>query len=147
MSDLLYLVAVDGSECAQRAAQRAINLAGKCRAKVRLLTVMDWSYLQPLMMGDAVISGPILNKSEEEINIRKRVIKPILDAYDTHNVNISSDVLEGEPVEVILEQAKTLHANTVFVGRQGRSRVIDLLLGSVANKLAHRIGVPIVLVP
>jgi nucleotide-binding universal stress UspA family protein len=35
----------------------------------------------------------------------------------------------------------------LFVGRQGRSQIVDLLLGSVANKLAHHVGIPIVLVP
>lgn len=147
MSDLLYLVAVDGSESAKRAATRAINLAEKCHAKVQILTVMDWSYLQPLMMRDEISMGPVLNKKEEEANIIKRVITPILDEHSDTSVSISSGLIEGDPTEVILEQTKALHANMVFVGRQGRSRIIDMLLGSVANKLAHRIGVPIVLVP
>jgi len=147
MSDLLYLVAVDGSESAKRAVTRAINLAEKCHAKVHILTVMDWSYLQPLMMKDEISMGPVLNKKVEESNIIKRVITPILNEHKETSIKISSDILEGDPAEVILQQAKELHANMVFIGRQGRSRVIDLLLGSVANKLAHRIGVPIVLVP
>lgn len=37
-----------------------------------------------------------------------------------------------------------MHANMLFIGR---SRVMDMLLGRVANKLAHRVGLPIVLVP
>lgn len=147
MSDLLYLVAVDGSDSAKRAATRAINLAEKCNAKVKIVTVLDWSYMQPWMMRDEITTGPILNKKEEKSNTLKRVITPILDEHHDTGVNISSEVLEGDPTEVILEQAKELHSNMVFVGRQGRSRVIDMLLGSVANKLAHRIGVPLVLVP
>lgn len=147
MSDLLYLVAVDGSDSAKRAATRAINLAEKCHAKVKIITVMDWSYLQPLLMRDDINIGPVLNKKEEESNTIKRVITPILDEHKESNINISSELLEGDPTEMILEQAKELQANMVFVGRQGRSRIIDILLGSVANKLAHRIGVPIVLVP
>ncbi|MEX0300669.1 MAG: universal stress protein, partial [Kordiimonas sp.] len=42
---------------------------------------------------------------------------------------------------------KETKANLIFVGRRGRSRIADLVLGSVANSLAHTVGKPIVLVP
>ncbi|MFT5636402.1 MAG: nucleotide-binding universal stress UspA family protein [Cognaticolwellia sp.] len=62
-------------------------------------------------------------------------------------VDISIELLWGNAVVVILEKVKDLHVNMLFIGRQGRSRVVDILLGSVANKLTHRVGIPIVLVP
>lgn len=147
MSDLLYLVAVDGSDCAKRAATRAIDLAEKCHAKVRILTVMDWSYMQPMMMRYEMNSTPLFDEKEEEEHLIKRVISPILDEHRETKVNISSELLTGDPTEVILEQTEALKADMVFVGRQGSSRVVDILLGGVSSKLAHRIGVPIVLVP
>lgn len=147
MSDLLYLVAVDGSDSAKRAATKAIGLAEKCGAKVKILTVMDLSYIQPVMMRYEINTGPIFNEKEEEEHIIERVITPVLDEHKSSTVDISSELLTGDPTEVILEQVNMINADMVFVGRQGKSRVVDILLGSVANKLSHRIDVPIVLVP
>lgn len=147
MNDLLYLVAVDDSDCAKRAATKAINLAEKLHAKVHILTVMDWSYLQPMLTRYEINSGPIFNEKEEESHMFERVITPILDEHQECSVEITRELLTGDPTEVILEQAKELNSDMVFVGRQGGSRVVDILLGGVASKLAHRIDVPIVLVP
>ncbi len=143
MSKPLYVVAVDGSEWGERAAARAISLAKKTDAKVKFITVMDWSTLQPMMIDSA--PSPLLDKETEEKNTIKRVLTPLLEKY--HEMDIASDLLWGDPVVVILEQLKLSHASMLFVGRKGRSRFVDILLGSVANKLAHRAGVPIVLVP
>lgn len=147
MGDLYYLVAVDGSDSAKRAAARAIDLAKKCDAKVKILTVMDLSYIQPVMLRYEINSGPIFDEKEEEVHVIERVITPILEEYKQSTVNLSSQLLNGDPTEVILEQITVLQADMLFVGRQGKSRVVDILLGSVANKLSHRVDVPIVLVP
>ena len=145
MKKPLYLVAVDGSEWSERAVERAINLASKTQARVSLLTVKDWAYLQPMVLED---SAPIiLDQATEESNARATVLAPLVEKYRDSNVEISTDLLWGDPAVVIREQIKTLHANMLFVGRQGRSRLADILLGSVANKLAHQAGIPIVLVP
>ena len=46
-----------------------------------------------------------------------------------------------------MERQKKKKASMVVVGRRGRSSIADLVLGSVANSLAHTLGVPVVLVP
>ena len=108
MSKVLYVVAVDGSEWGNRAADRAINLAEKIDASVKLITVVDWSYLQQPMIMEGGVNLPALDKATEEKNITGSVLTPLLEKY---------------------------------------KRIVDMLLGSVANKLAHTVGIPIVLVP
>jgi len=145
MTKPLYLVAVDGSEWGRRAADRAIHLAEKTHAKVKLVTVIDWSYLQPMILEG--MEPPIFNKEAEEKNVIGRVFTPIVEKYSQLDMHLTTEMLWGDPVVEILDQVKESHAVMLFVGRQGRSRIVDVLLGSVANKLAHRVGVPIVLVP
>ncbi len=145
MSKPLYIVAVDGSECSMRAAERAINLANVSKATIKLLMVVNQLYLNPMVAEG--VAPPVLDQAIENAKITSEVLTPLVAKYSDVNVEISSELLTGDPVDVILAQVKTLHANMLFVGRQGRSRIVDLLLGSVANKLAHRIGVPLVLVP
>jgi nucleotide-binding universal stress UspA family protein len=145
MKKPLYLVAVDGSQWSLRAVERAIDLASKTGAKVSLLMVKDWSYLQPVLLEGT--SPIILDQTAEENDTRAKVLVPLVEKYHNVNVEITTDLIWGDPATVIKEQIKALHVNMLFVGRQGRSQIVDILLGSVANKLAHHVGIPIVLVP
>ncbi|MBA6293265.1 universal stress protein [Colwellia sp. MB3u-70] len=145
MKKPLYLVAVDGSQWSLRAVDRAIDLASKTGAKVMLLMVKDWSYLQPVLLEGT--SPIILDQTAEDKDTRAKVLLPLVEKYHNVNVEIATDLIWGDPATVIKEQIKALHVNMLFVGRQGRSRIVDILLGSVANKLAHHVGIPIVLVP
>ena len=145
MKNILYLVAVDGSECSLRAADRAVSLAKQTHASVTFLTVKDWSYLQPMMLdGTAPI---VLDQATEEQNTRTNVLLPLLDKYQDTDLDIKTELIWGDPSSEIEEKIKELRASMLFIGRQGRSRIADILLGSVANKLAHQADVPIVLVP
>jgi nucleotide-binding universal stress UspA family protein len=145
MSKPLYLVAVDGSEWGKRAADRAIQLAEKTNAKIKIVTVIDWAYLQPMIIEG--VAPPIIDRETEETKIFARVLTPLSEEYNNLDVSITTELLWGDPFVVIKEQVKKTHAVMLFVGRQGRSRIVDMLLGSVANKLAHSVGIPIVLVP
>ncbi len=145
MSKPLYLVAVDGGEWGERAADRAIHLAEKTHAKVELVSVIDWPHLHPMIIEG--VDPPVLDKEAEEINLRANVLTPLLEKYNNLTLDIATKILWGDPVVQLKEQVKDSHAVMLFVGRQGRSRVVDTLFGSVANELAHSVGVPIVLVP
>lgn len=145
MRQLVYIVAVDGSEWSGRAADRAIDLAKKTGAEVHFIAALQWSKYQPLYVAD--FSAPPQDTTEQEALERKYLIEPLEKRFSDSGVKIKSSLLWGHPAEIIMEQAKKSHANMIFVGRRGRSKVADLLLGSVANSLAHTAGVPVVLVP
>ncbi|WP_440876659.1 universal stress protein [Thalassotalea sp. PLHSN55] len=145
MSKPLYIVAVDGSEWSNRAAARAISLAEETNANIKLITVMDWSFIHPIAMEGS--RPPTIDKDAEEQATIERILVPLAEQYKERDINITYELLWGDPVIAILDHLKLMHANMIFVGRQGRSRIVDLLVGSVANKLAHRVGIPIVLVP
>ena len=141
----LFLVAVDGSEWSERAAMRAVNLAAEIGATVKLVTVIPWSGYSPISI-EELASRPIAKKEEEQ-HARNKILNPLVEANAEKGVEISTHFDWGSPVEVIQRLARDEHANMVFVGRRGRSKLSDLILGSVANSLAHSLGVPIVLVP
>lgn len=145
MSRIVYLVAVDGSEWSERAAERAVSLAKSTKAEVHFITVIPWSGYQPLTL-EEVTNRP-LDKKLEEKHARSDVLKPLNKRFEDSGVTIENELFWGNPKEIIHEQAKKEHVNMIFVGRRGRSKVINLVMGSVADALAHTAGVPIVLVP
>lgn len=141
----LYLVAVDGSEWGERAAQRAVSLASETGAKVKLVTVIPWSGYQPMSV-EELAHRPVA-RDEEERHAKEDILTGVAERNSDKGVDIETHFAWGNPVEVIRELTKKERASMVFVGRRGRSRISDLILGSVANSLAHSLGVPIVLVP
>jgi nucleotide-binding universal stress UspA family protein len=145
MNKHLYLVGIDGSEWSLRAAERAINLAKRADARVKLVYVLDWQPVQPMVVEGIVL--PPFDVKKEESYAQKNVISPLIEKYNHLSVELNGELIWGDPVDVLLAQVQEQHANMLFVGRRGRSRFADLLLGSVSNKLAHCIGIPIVLVP
>lgn len=145
MSKLVYVVGVDGSEWSERAVDRAVHLAEQTGAKVKLLYAVMWQDFQPMMVEG--IAPAMLSKEEIEKEASEKILQPLIENNQVEGVELTCEYLWGEPVEVLHQYVKDHHVNMLFVGRRGRSRFVDVLFGSVANKLAHHIGVPLVLVP
>jgi len=141
----LFLVALDGSEWSERAAQWAVNLASGIGARVHFFAVIPWSGFTPMSV-EEVAYRP-LEKSDEERHAKADILEAALEKHKDSGVEMTSSYTWGNPVEKIHEEAKSQKAHMIFAGRRGRSRVLDMVLGSVSNALAHKAGVPIVLVP
>lgn len=145
MSKQVYLVGVDGSEWSERAVKYAVSLAKQTGASVHLMHIVHWSGHTMMSTEGVVVRS--LEKSQEEQNARDNILGPLVEKYKDSGVDITSDYTWGHPVEIMHDEIKKRHVNMVFAGRRGRSRVADLVMGSVSNSLAHITSVPIVLVP
>ncbi|GAA5143956.1 universal stress protein [Thalassotalea piscium] len=145
MAKQLYVVGVDGSEWSKRAVNRAISLAAETGADVNLVYAYEYTSGNPLATKGIIPDS--VDKVAEEKNIIDTILQPMVESAATPSVKASCVVLWGEPVEKIHYYVKETKASMLFVGRRGRSRIADLVLGSVANKLAHYSGIPVVLVP
>jgi nucleotide-binding universal stress UspA family protein len=55
-------------------------------------------------------------------------------------------ILPGNPVEVILDQAKSVRADLIVMGTHGRRGMSRLMLGSVAESVVRRAGCPVLTV-
>jgi len=144
MGKQLYVVGVDGSDWGKRAFEKATSLASQTGADVTVVYALEYNSGNPLATKGIIPEG--LDKEAEENKILEEVINPMLESAPS-DVQVDSKVLWGNPVDKIHDLVKSEHANMLFVGRRGRSRFANLILGSVANKLAHHSGVPVVLVP
>ncbi|MFC7239924.1 universal stress protein [Saliphagus sp. GCM10025317] len=63
-----------------------------------------------------------------------------------HAGDVALEVLEGTPVDAILEYVRSNDVDGVVVGSEGRSGVSRMLLGSVAEGVARRVEVPVTIV-
>lgn len=139
------LAAIDFSEVTQWVMTEAVDLARKWNGHLVLLNVThpmsfneDQRAFRKLILG--LHDEPLQPTRAEELAGKK-------DGDDGKAVSGDSMQIVGEPVEVILEVAERLGADYVVMGSHGRSRLYDLVFGSVAEGVLRDAPCPVMLVP
>ena len=90
--------------------------------------------------------GVSMLPSMEDMNASAtRLLKGVMDKVDTSGVAVTSHVVRGAPATALLTAAKG--ADLLVIGRRGHGGFMGLLLGSVAQQVAHHAPCPVVLVP
>jgi nucleotide-binding universal stress UspA family protein len=64
----------------------------------------------------------------------------------TPNVTVEHRLVEGEPVQAILDAARDSDCDLILVGTHGRSGIKHLLMGSVAEKIVRKATCPVMTV-
>lgn len=83
---------------------------------------------------------------EFQLEARKRAKKK-LDELVASVPGAESVLLEGSPLQAVLDQVKDLGADLVILGSHGHGMVASLLLGSVAEGMVRKALVPTMIVP
>lgn len=137
------LLATDGSESAQRAAEVAAHLAQALRGKLSIVTVERG--ITKDMEQFAGSEGSLADAVE---GFATRVLCQARDiATKTGITAVEARTSWGDPAEVILEMAFRGNVDAIVVGRRGRGRLAGLLLGSVSQKLVSLAPCTVVVVP
>lgn len=135
------LIAVDSSEYAMRAAKKGLQLAHQLNADTALLFVVDKSKA----MGN--VDAGIF--PDEALMVLKREVEQTLDqlARMYNGKNLVKLMPEGHPTEDIIKTAETWGADLLVVGTHGRTGLVHLLMGSVAEYLVRHSKIPVMVVP
>jgi len=115
------LVAVDGSESAEKALEYAVQLAKKHKAKVTLLNV-----------GESKIFGL---KPEVARGIGESILSDA--AAKVKGLKLNTKLEFGNPPETIIEVAEKRNYDLIVVGSRGLSSVKRFFLGSVSDDVSH----------
>jgi nucleotide-binding universal stress UspA family protein len=128
------LLCVDESPAAQGVVRAvAARVWAKC-AEARLLTVVNpFNYtMVPLL--------------DEKIKRARLMHRALTNELDETPLVVSSEVKEGEPVEVILKEAQQWNASTIFIAASWKSRIYQALAGSVSATVAAKAHCPVELI-
>lgn len=133
----------------------AIGMARRFGARLHLVTVIDTP-----MPADRNLFHTYLSEdqiAQMQVDARTRVgeyLQRGLAAHDAAHpdqphgeVLASVQILEGNAVELLLEQATKLKADLIVLGSHGHNPLGEMLIGSVAHKVMTRSRVPVLLVP
>jgi nucleotide-binding universal stress UspA family protein len=135
------LCPVDFSEFSARALDHAVRVASFHDATVRVLHVVPTLFES--------LDPAIVPREELHELPRARAARD-LDAFvkdlsDWH-VTIERSVRAGTPAHEIVAEAEQWSADLVVMGSHGRSGLKHLLLGSVTERVMHRVGCPVLAV-
>ena len=142
------LVAVDGSENSLRALGFALDLAEKYAASVLIVNVFQFpaAYMSP---DDPLVysgSRAALIKDLQRVH-EKTLAKAVDEARRLKpGLEVAEELKEGEPAAEIVEAAKEGGFDVIVVGHRGLSRLSEILLGSVSERVAHLASCAVVIV-
>jgi nucleotide-binding universal stress UspA family protein len=137
------LVAVDGSKSSLNAVKYAAKLAVGLRTKdrVTLVSVHDDYGLRHAkkFVGKSEIDDYLRAVSDEDLKAaRKHLAK--------EGISYDSIIKQGHVAEEIVKVANAGKFDMVVIGSKGRSGLMDLLVGSVAQKVVASAKPPVVVV-
>jgi len=141
----LFLVGIDGSEGARRAAEFAARRARAEGGRLLLVHVVEWSGHE--MLTPEQLAERHVEREHEIQQARERILAPVAAALEGVGVAVETLVRHGHVTEVLCALAKERGVTQVFSGRRGHSRIAALLFGSVAGSLVQVSPVPVTVVP
>jgi nucleotide-binding universal stress UspA family protein len=137
------LVPIDFSTHADRALERAIELAKLERGEIHLLH----AYELPMTIGPA---GAMLALSQEVLDrIRdgaREALEERASRVSAEGVKVQAHVMCDAPVSAILTAAEKIGADLIVMGTHGRTGMKHVLLGSVAERTVRLASCPVLTV-
>ncbi|MDX1711540.1 MAG: universal stress protein [Rhodovibrionaceae bacterium] len=131
------LVAVDGSDNADRAVDMAADLAQERGARLTVLTVLPRydlpEELKSLADSEHIEGSPM--RQWELVGERLAGAARDRALEGRSGLTVTEAVLGGEPGEAIIDAARRGKADLVVIGSRGLGRLEGLLLGSVSQKV------------
>lgn len=136
------LVPIDGSDCAYHALEMAAAFAREQQARLSVCTVVDPAKAAAMAFGEAQMAAACLDALDDEgKSLVEHAATRVKTIYDCDTV-----VLDGAPVEGIVEFAHRNGVDLIVIGSHGRTGLPRLFLGSVAEGVIRAAYSPVLVV-
>ncbi len=136
-----FLVPIDFSPCAKKAAEEALMLAKSFGGRVILLHVLDMYPLYAYAYGDGLgVALPVPPPSPEEI---EEEWQAFLSGLPLEKADWEKRTEEGQADTAIIQQVEQSQGDLIVMGTHGKSGLAHMLLGSVAEKVVRAASCPV----
>jgi nucleotide-binding universal stress UspA family protein len=140
-----FLVPIDFSAVTDQVIDETVSLARACGGKVNLLNVV-----QPPAVATAEYALPV-EVIQEALNVTDKAAREKLakyaGKYTEAGIACETEVLVGQPVALILEQAAKVHADYIVMGSHGHGKLYDFLVGSTASGILKKTKCGVIILP
>ncbi len=137
------LVPLDGSSCALRALQHAIDMTK--RASDGILYVVH-AHEEPLIYGEIAVYVPRETMAELQRKQSESVLHAAEPLLKAAGIAYETEIRVGPTAQVIAERASALGCNAIVMGTHGLTALGKILMGSIATKVIHLTDIPVTLV-
>ena len=126
----VYVIGVDGSDTAAKAAARAGEIAGATGATIHVVC----AYTGRGTTTTVGVGSDVYSVSD--MNLAEQVAEQQAAAYRSSGISVTTAVVDGKPAAVLLDQADRVKAELIIVGNR-RMQGVQRVLGAVANEIVH----------
>lgn len=132
------LLAVDGSVCSDAAVEAVARRPWPPESEVKVITAAEIP--MPVGMEPWVVSPDYFEEMEKSV---RKAAQVVLDGALAKlkgigkTLKISSEIIQGPPRQVIVDEAENWGADLIVMGSRGLGAWNRLLLGSVSNAVVH----------
>jgi nucleotide-binding universal stress UspA family protein len=136
------LVAIDGSEAAEKALRRAAQGARALGMKLHLISVAEMPFIPDISIGGVLGDMGAYQEGLEEILAEART------EAEEHGAEVEDAVvLQGSPAEAIIDRAEEVGYDYIVLGRRGRGLPVRFRLGSTTHKVTAYAPCAVTIVP
>lgn len=131
------IVGIDGSTNSQAALNAVADRTWPKGSEVRLVAALD----TVLCLGAASEEEPKTIKwfevsNENDLSSLRQAFEQLGDKLRKFGLTVSLEFKKGDPKQILIEEAESWQADSIFVGAKGMRGIERLLLGSVAAAVA-----------
>jgi nucleotide-binding universal stress UspA family protein len=131
------LVGTDGSETAETAVRRAIELAAGLHARLHIVSAYE-PVSEPRLRGEA---APAREEKQWATNVHDEVVALLerarTEAASGGVAEVETFARVGDAADAIVDVAEEQRCDLIVVGNKGMTGAKRFLLGSVPNKVSH----------
>ncbi len=143
------LLPTDGSEHAKKAGEHAIMIANAGLADLVVLSVVDAGYLDALTEDDLKqkLDNSLKNEGKDAVeNFSAQLIESKCQGVCQQNVNLTTEIKQGNPAEVILKTIEEDEIDLVVMGSSGKHALTKFVYGSVTDKVVRSAKCPVLVI-
>jgi nucleotide-binding universal stress UspA family protein len=129
------LIGYDGSKGSQRALQVGLAIARGMHARVELLAVASLPEPAMLVGSHAILDGARKRYTNE--------LEQIAKAARETGIEIETEIQAGQPAAQLIKQAEENNIDLIVLGRRGTSRLSQLIMGSVSERVLRYASCPV----
>ena len=132
------LLAVDGSPHSDEAIEEVLRRPWPPQSEVKIITAAEIP--MPVGMEPWVVSPDYFEEMDKSV---RKAAQVVLDSalaklkIEDKALKISSEIIQGSPRQVIVDEAESWGADLIVMGSRGLGAWNRLLLGSVSSAVVH----------
>ena len=137
------LVPYDGSTHANRAFNKAIEIAKQHNSNLKVVACLDIANLGGWYI-DKRINKDIMKKAK---NLTKDLFSKLNDTAKKRSIHVDFKIIESSnTVKSLISFGKSKNINLIVIGSSGRGKFDKVLLGSVSNGVMQKAKCPVMII-